>query len=101
MLINQKAIKSVFKAQGKRVPKGYMEAINSLILATTEQCAKNGGVNREDVTVIASHSNFGLLGKYLNLAFAQLEKEGVVVHGNAPIGEWFARAKQLQLAGVK
>lgn len=76
-IVNQKLVKNIFHDKNKRVPKGYLSALQSLVAGIVEQSALNDGtIRKESVMQLAEKSACPTMGRHVNSAFEKLESEG-------------------------
>ncbi len=73
-IVNQKLVKAIFHEKDKRVPKGYLNALQSLVAGIVEQSALNGGtIRKESVVQIAEKSSYPTMGSDVAKAYEQIK----------------------------
>lgn len=73
-IVNQKQVKAIFHEKDKRVPKGYLKALQSLVTGIVDQSALNGGtIRKEAVVQLAEKSSYITMARHVNQAYEQIK----------------------------
>lgn len=78
MIINKSAIKKIFKDSGKRVPRNFMTALDSLVEDIAKHCAGTGATPTI-ATVQTIANNKPVYGRHFSEALKHLHKNGQAV----------------------
>ena len=88
----------MFQEQGKRVPNGFISAMDSIVRLVSEKTAKGEVATQVEIDRVAE-TECPVMSRHMNEAFDQLEKEGQVneegnINGGSKV--WFGRARELK-----
>lgn len=97
LVVKKRGIKRLFKGAGKRVPVGFVSAVDTLISAIVDNAVNSGkgSIVMDEVIALGKKSECQMMSEHIHLAYLQLEKEGKLDQGLL-----LGRAKQLQIQGL-